>query len=183
MAVIILGYRSDAAFMRVKERIIKNDLVECGFSTQMGRPFEQPFGTIVSGEVRTGRLKRTFSCAKLKKGGGALSAAVQSGFTSGNCILVATAIEEQVAALGKRDFDLRRGYAVLVRRSVPLISELGNALLITGEPEASYDCEDHVGDMAASVLRMVFSETMSNKPFVPRRHRHEADACTNAMHE
>ncbi len=182
MAVIILGYRCDPAFMQVMERIASGGAADYGFMTQMGKPERRPFGTVVSGEVCAGRLKRTFICAELEKGS-ALSAAIQSGYTSGNCILVATAIEEQTAALVKRGFDLYRGYAVLLRESVPFVSELGNALLVTGEPDAAYACEDRIGDMAASALRMIFSETIGKKPFAPRRRRQNADAPAAATHD
>jgi len=63
------------------------------------------------------------------------------------------------------------------------VSELGNALLITGKPEAKYACEDRLGDLAACTLRMVFSETIGKRTFIPKRRRHEIDVITNGTHD
>jgi hypothetical protein len=162
MAVLIMVFGHDQLSAASVNLFAENRLqTGYGYRTDMGPWQKRWFGTFSSGSVRVGGERRSFSCVRLDKDVGALGVAVKLGYTSGNSILVATAIEEQVAIMKSRKINMDSGYALFARAPVPMLSEYGNALLITGNPEA--------GELAATVLRrFVFPETVSRKPYVPK---------------
>jgi hypothetical protein len=169
MGVLLLSYESDPLVAQAVKRIRDDGLVGFGFHTQMGKATRHGYGEIVSGAVVVGESCRRFSLAVLRRDAGALGAAHEAGCSSGESVLIATATEEQAAILAERRHDLTRGYVVLLRESVPLVGELGNALLVIDRKKIRR--RDPGGEIAAAAMRMVFSETYTKKPFAPKRHR------------
>lgn len=156
MGMLLVFYEHDERAAAMFSAIVSNQ-VGGGFCVEISDIGEDKQGKLAVGQVIYGITRKTFSAILLKKGVGALRAARRLGYEALRLTLIATATQDQIKILEKRKISMDSGFALLIGQTVPLVCELENALLITGEAAAE--------DLARVLFRrFVFSHIKTPSP-------------------